>query len=230
VNPFPGYESGELRQNVGLAGLTLRFGQKLSANADYEGASASRTYFRTSLHDYQKGRLRLRYQLLSNLTLSGVFTILHNENPEPGINYNFTSRYNTLSLAWNPRNSKWVSLLGEYSRSTLRSDIRYRDPGFLSTFDKSYYRDNAHTATALVNLILPTPAVFRPTVSFGGSLFISSGSRPTQYYEPTARLGLPMGRHAQWNTEWRWYNLGQPFYLYEGFRTHQFVTGFRLSM
>lgn len=230
VNPFPGVEMGELRQHVGLAGLTVRFAQKLSANVDFEGAAADRTYFRTSLHDYQKGRAQVRYQLLSSLSLSGIFTVLHNENPEPGINYSFTSRNNTLALTWTPGNSKWVSLLGEYTRSTLRSDIFYRDPVFPTAASKSFYRDNAHTGTALVDLTLPGSAAFRPKLAVGGSFFTSSGSRPTQYYEPTLRLGLPIGRRAQWNTEWKWYSLQQPFYIYEGFRTHQFVTGFRLSM
>ncbi len=36
-----GLESSELRQNVGLAGITFRASQKLSANLDFEGASTS---------------------------------------------------------------------------------------------------------------------------------------------------------------------------------------------
>ena len=39
-------------------------------------------------------------------------------------------------------------------------------------------------------------------LTFGGSLFVSSGSRPTRYYEPLARLSVPMGNHVSWNTEW----------------------------
>src|SRR5262249_6209504 len=47
------FEDVELRQQIGLAGFTYRWGQKLSANFDFEGASSSHAYFRTSLYDYQ---------------------------------------------------------------------------------------------------------------------------------------------------------------------------------
>src|SRR5207237_912815 len=48
------FEDVELRQQVGIAGFTFRFNQKLTANFDFEGASSSHAYFRTSLYDYQK--------------------------------------------------------------------------------------------------------------------------------------------------------------------------------
>jgi len=60
-------------------------------------------------------------------------------------------------------------------------------------------------------------------------LFISSGSRPTRYYQPLARLSVPFSKKVSWKTEWRWYGLGEEFYLYEGFRTHTVTTGLRLT-
>src|ERR1039458_3273519 len=76
----PGQESSELRQQVGLAGAN----------------------FRTSLYNYQKMRARARYQLASTLSLQASFSLLNNQNPTPGINYDFLSRQNSLSAAWTP--------------------------------------------------------------------------------------------------------------------------------
>jgi len=42
-----------------------------------------------------------------------------------------------------------------------------------------------------------------------------------------ARVTLPINEHMQFYSEWRWYSLNQPYYLYEGFRTNQFVTAMR---
>ena len=53
----------------------------------------------------------------------------------------------------------------------------------------------------------------------GGSLFISSGSRPTRYYQPLARLSLPLQKHVYWNTEWQYYGFSEQFYYFEKFRT-----------
>jgi hypothetical protein len=70
---------------------------------------------------------------------------------------------------------------------------------------------------------------FTPKLAAGGSFFISSGSQPTSYYQPEAKLWLPLGGHVSWFTEWRYYGYGEAFNLYEGFRTHLVTTGLRLS-
>jgi hypothetical protein len=221
-----GLESSELRQNVGLAGITFRATRKLSANLDFEGASTSHAYFRTSLYNYEKMRARARYQVTARLALQVSFSLLNNQNPSPGINYAFLSRQNSLSATWTP--GKRVSLLGEYTRSTLRSDINYLEPEFL-TPELSLYRDDAHAASALVDLTLPGYSGLAPRLAFGGSLFISSGSRPTSYYQPLARLSIPLHKNLAWNSEYRFYGYAETFYQYEGFRAHLLQTGLRLS-
>jgi hypothetical protein len=221
-----GLESSELRQNVGLAGVTYRVSQKLSANLDYEGASTSHAYFRTSLYNYQKMRARARYQVTAKLALQAGFSLLDNQNPSPGIHYDFLSRQNSLSATWTP--GKRVSVLGEYTRSTLRSNISYLEPEFLVP-ELSLYRDDAHTASALVDLALPGYSSLAPRLAFGGSLFISSGSRPTSYYQPLARLSIPLHKNLAWNSEYRFYGYGEAFSQYEGFRTHILQTGIKLS-
>lgn len=224
-----GQERGELRRHVALAGANLRFAQKLNVNLDFEGSPGDRSYFRTSLHEYQRGRVRARYQLLPSLALSANFNVLQNRNPSPNVNYDFLSRQNTIAAHWTPAGGRRFGVLAEYTRFTLRSELSYLNPGTLDR-ELSFYRDNGHAGTGLLDVTLPGSGGVQPKITVGGSLFASGGSRPTRYYQPLGRLSVPLGRRAQWYGEWRWYALSQPFYLFEGFRNHQFITGFKLTM
>lgn len=218
--------SGQLKRNTGIGGLTYRALDKLTFNLDFEGASSDDIYFRTSLNNYQKGRARARYQLAKALSLQANFQVLNNQNPAQGINYSFQSRDNALSIFWTPDSGKRISLMGEYDRSTLNSNIDYLTLPFL-TPAVSEYRDNAHTATSALNLAIPG---FKDgKLTLGGSMFVSSGSRPSRYYQPLARLSLPVCKHVSWNAEWQYYGFGESFYLYEGFRTNSFITGIRVT-
>ncbi len=225
----PGLNGGELREHVGLAGLNYRAGQKLSVNVDFEGSSADASYFRISLHNYRRLRTRADYQVTGALALGWHSSFLDNENPTRGIEYKSRSRSDTFLLRLAPGGGKRVSLLGEYTRASLRSDISYLTPQDLGTA-RSLYRDNAHVASALLDFNLPKVQGATPRISFGGALFRSSGSRPTNYYQPVGRAQLPLVKHVQWFGEWRWYGYTEPFYLYEGFRTHLFLTGLRLTL
>jgi hypothetical protein len=220
--------SGQLSRNVALAGATFRPWEKLRVNLDYEGASSDDVYFRTSLNDYQKGRARAQFQATPSLTFAANFWVLSNRNPATGVNLDFLGRSNSLSVYWNPGNGKRFSLVGEYDRATIRNDIIYLSLPFLNPAISSY-RDNAHIASAIVNLALPAYSGLTPTVTVGGSLFISSGSRPTTYYQPLGRVSIPLNKHVSWRSEWRWYGLGEAFYLYEGFRAHTLTTGLHLT-
>jgi hypothetical protein len=223
-----GLESSELRQNVGLAGIGFRTGQKVSASVDFEAASSDHAYFRTSLYNYQKMRAQARYQVSPTLALQANFSLLNNQNPSPGINYDFFSRQNSASVMWTPGAGKRISFLGEYTRSTLRSDINYLIPQLLSPA-LSFYRDNAHLANGIIDVALPGYGKLTPRLAFGGSLFISSGSRPSSYYQPLARLSVPLHKNISWNSEYRYYGYGELFYQFEGFRAHILQTGIRLS-
>jgi len=222
----PGQESSDLRQQIGIAGINFRATQKLSFNGEFEGAATDHAYFRTSLYNYQKMRARARYQVARTLALQASFSLLNNQNPTTGINYSFLSRQNSLSAAWTP--SKRVSILGEYTPSTLYSNIGYLEPEFL-TPETSLYRDNAHNASALIDLALPGYAKLAPRLAFGGSLFISSGSRPTTFYQPLVRLSVPLHHNVAWKSEYRYYGYGETFYQYEGFRAHLLQTGLTIS-
>ena len=60
-------------------------------------------------------------------------------------------------------------------------------------------------------------------------MFLSNGSNTTRYYQPLARLLLPINKHIAWNTEWTYYGYQENFYLYESFRTHIITTGLKLT-
>ncbi len=228
LSAFGPLESGQLARNTGLAGVSFRPVQKLSTSVDFEGASSEHDYFRTSLRDYQRLHARARYQATTNLSASADFSYLHNRNPDPGVDYSFDARQSSLSLMWTPNGSKYVSILGDYTRSAVDSAITYLVPQFL-TPERYIYRDNAHIASALVDLNLPRHAGMTGKLTLGGSLFISNGSRPTRYYQPYIRAVAPLYKHVYWTAEWRYYGFGENFYMYEGFRAHLITTGLRLT-
>jgi len=61
---------------------------------------------------------------------------------------------------------------------------------------------------------------------------VSSGSRPTQYYQPLARLSVPIHKHVYWNAQWSYYGFAEglmSFYALEGFRSNQIMTSLRFT-
>lgn len=223
-----GAEEGKMSRHVGIGGVTYKPIQKLSLTADAEGAVSTGEYFRTSLYNYQKVHTKARYQAAKSLSVFFDFTLLDNQTPLAGANYKYQSQGESLSLLWLPNGAKNWEFQGSYSRSTLNSDIGYLNPEFLTPL-QSLYRDDAHTATALFSWNPPHYAGLAAKVTAGGSLFISSGSRPTSYYRPFARVFLPVRKNIAWFTEWTYYDYGEVLYLYEGFRTQLVTTGLRFT-
>lgn len=227
LSAFGPLESGQLARNVGLGGVAFRPVQKISASVDFEDASSDHDYFRTSLQNYERVHARARYQPFANLSATADFSYLNNRNPDPTVRYDFDARQTSLSLMWTPSASKYVTFLGDYTRSTLFSAINYLAPESL-TPARYIYRENSHIASALVDLNLPRYAGAAGKLSIGGSLFISNGARPTRYYQPYVRALLPLYKHVYWVTEWHYYGFGENFFLYEGFSAHLVTTGLRL--
>ncbi len=226
-------DQGKLRRNVGLGAVTYRPIHKLSITGEFEVASSGGAYFRTSLYNYQKVRTLARYQATTSLSLSADFTLLNNQDPLPGVNYDYLAHQESLSFLWTPAGGKIFTFEGSYSRSDLRNNIGYLEPEDLAP-QTSRYRDNSHTATALFNLNLPHLNLphgthFAPKLTAGGSFFISSGSLPSSYYQPIVKLWLPLGKKLNWFTEWRYYGYGEAFFLYEGFHTQLLTTGLRFT-
>ena len=216
---------GRIRMHSGLAGLIARPYSKLSINLDYEFSPGDENYFRTSLQRYHLGKARARWQAFKDVSFAASFQILDNRNPDRAIGYEYQSRVSSASVQWLPKGGKRIGLLGEYSRSTLRSNISFLVP--LGLFSRqSIYLDNAHSATGTLDINLP----HAPRLSVGGSLFRSWGSRPTRYYQPFGRIVAPFAKHIEGYFEWRWYGFSQPLFLLESFRSHQLQLGLRVSM
>ena len=220
-------DSVKLRQNVGIGGFTYRPIQKFSFSAQGESASSGSAYFRTSLYDYQKVRAQARYHT-GPLSFSADFNLLNNQDPQPGVNYDYLSHQESLSIMWSPAGGKVFDFEGSYTRSGLYSNINYLSPATEQSLP-SNYRDNSHIATTLFHINPPHKGAIAPVIVAGGSLVISSGSRPTTYYQPMAKFSLPAGKHLTWFAEWRYYGYNEAFYLYEAFRAHIVTVGLRLT-
>jgi hypothetical protein len=212
-------ESANLRRSVGIAGINYRIGQKFRVTGEAEGSNSDQTFFRTSLLEYEKAHIRARYDVSAQLRIATDFSILNNRNPSPNIELDYSAKVESASVLYTPKAVKWANLLLDYSRTAVYSNILYLVPQTLSP-TPSIYRENGHSLSALASI---------KWLTFGGSLFISSGSRPTTYYQPLARLTVPIEKHIQWISEWRWYSMSELFYVYENFQSSQFMTSLRFS-
>ena len=223
-----GLEEGHIHRNVGLAGFTYRPSAKISVSADFEDGSSVGQYFRTSLYNYQKGRVRGRYQVTPSFSISANASVLNNQNPTTGIRYDFLSHQESASFLYSPSGGKYWDIQGTYTRATLRSDIGYLNPAYETPL-VSFYRDNSHVATALFEGNLPFRLGAPIKLSFGGSFYLSSGSNPTQFYQPVGRLSVPFNKALAWVSEWRYYGFDENFYGYQAFRAQTITTGVRLT-
>jgi hypothetical protein len=212
-------QSANLSRSVGIAGVTYRIGQKFRVSGNAEGSNSNQAYFRDSLQEYEKAHIQARYDISPQWRIATDFSLLNNSNPNPNIRLDYSAKAESASVYFAPKDAKWANLLLDYSRTAVRSNILYLVPQTL-TPTPSIYRENGHSLTALATM---------RWVSFGGTLFISSGSRPTNYYQPLARLTVPLHKHVQWISEWRWYSMSEVFFTYENFQSNQFMTSLRLS-
>lgn len=215
-------ERGTLKRNVVLAGFAFVPNAKLRASWDFEKSFGNNTaYFLTSLTDYTKSRLNVQYKPMEKLQFSFVSSVLKNSAPTPVV-ANSSSFWTTgASLAYTPINR--ISFVGEYTYTDFSTNYGYLIPTTFNTAI-SIYDERANTASGYVELGFKG---FQ--ASLGGSLFISSGSRPTRFYQPLARLSFRINRYLDWKTEWHYYCLGETLYQYEGFRANTFATGLRIS-
>ncbi|MFN0101861.1 MAG: hypothetical protein ACKV2U_07200 [Bryobacteraceae bacterium] len=218
-----GTNTGTLRRHTGTAGGTLRLRPKLTVFADAEVARSSAVLFRTSLADFEKYRVRARYEVSASLNVQANFGDLRNRNPPEFGLFDLRQRQAAAAIQWLPRGGKRVKLIGEYARSSLRSAIDYTGPQSLAR-ERSEFADNGHTVSAFVDAGLRHGA----TLSVGGASYRSSGSRPSRFHQPQIRLTAPLRKNVHVLAEYRWFSFSQPFYRVELFRTHQFMAGIRV--
>jgi hypothetical protein len=108
----------------------------------------------------------------------------------------------------------------------VQSNIFYLAPQNLQP-QPSFHRDNEHTVTSLWRWKLPSVEGHRSELTVGGSVFLSSGSRPSSYFQSLARLTTPLTKKLAFFTEWRYYGYGEVFFVFEGFRSHLITAGLR---
>ena len=225
---LPGAQFATLRRQVGLGGITWRPGTRWSAAADAEVGRGSGAWFRTSLYDYRKVRATGSAKLTSTLRLSLDYRTLHNDNPYSGVSYRFDTHQEAASLNWAPKGER-LDLQASYEHCGYNSSIAYLQPQILVSA-VSNYREACHTMSGLVSASLKSPVKGMPIkLLAGGSAVLTAGSRPTTYYQPTARVNVPLTKKIGLFAEWRYYGLNETFYMYEAFRTHILTTGLRFT-
>jgi hypothetical protein len=220
------FESASLSQQAGLGGIALRVKDRLRVNGDFEGGSANQSFFRTSLHDYEKFRGRAEFKLFDGLKLSGDFLLLRNHNPDPSVQLNFLSHAESAALSWTPAKSEAFDIVLDYTRSHLNSDVYFLVPQTLTSSYSQYLEDSSE-ATAFIQLTPWEVIGHRPRLSFGGAFFSSTGSRPTKFYQPTARVTVPLFKHLEGSFQWSWYGFSDVLYPFEGFRSNETMITFR---
>ena len=118
--------------------------------------------------------------------------MLDNQNPAPDIRNRFPEPRQFPVVLLDAQGGKRITVTGEYDRSTVHSNIDYLLLPFLCAGRFGLSRQRAHSHLGH-RRGLPAYAGMAPKLTFGGSLVISSGSRPTsQYYQPLARLSIPL--------------------------------------
>jgi len=218
------YDTGQLRRSVALAGVRINPFHNASVTWDFEKSWGASTYFLTSLADYTKSHVQARYHPSQKLQFGFDSTVLNNSNPAATTPNSFSDLANSLSMAFVP--NKEFAIVGDYTRSAFSSSYGYINPPFL-TNAVSNYDERSHSASGALELGFPGWTGLR--FAAGGSLFVSEGTRPTSFYQPMARLSVRINRHVDWKSEWHYYGMSEPYYIYEGFRAHTFATGLRIS-
>jgi hypothetical protein len=211
-----------IRRQMGSGAATWRATDKFSLTGETEIASSGGEYFRTSLYNYRKARALGRYRLSNTLHLSATYNILSNRNPNLDASYKFLVHQESAAISWTPAKKNY-SFEGSYEHCSYQSHIGYLIPQTLSSAE-SIYREDCHTISGYFN------GGYRGArLIAGGSAVLTSGSRPTTYYQPTVKLTAPLRKHIGWFAEWHYYGFGETFYMYESFRAHVFTTGLRFS-
>jgi hypothetical protein len=211
-----------IRQQIGQGAVTWRAGQKFSLTGETEIGSSGGAYFRTSLYNYRKVRALGRYQLSKSLHLSGTYNLISNHNPNVGADYKFLVHQESAQISWNPA-GKSYNFEGSYEHCGYHSQIGYLVPETLATAE-SIYAEYCHTISSYFN-----GTYKKSKLTAGGSAVLTSGSRPTTYYQPVVKLSLPLRKNIGWFAEWRYYGFGEPFYMYEAFHAHLIITGLRFT-
>ena len=216
-----------LQRNVGMGTVSWRPGANVTLSGDAEVGRSGGTYFRTSLYNYQKVRAMARYRFWKYWDLSGDFRVLTNQNPLAGSSYHYLARQESATLTWTPT-AKKISAAATWEHCTYQSSVGYLIPQLL-TAAASVYREDCHRISGLISAGVPGIHKHSITLEAGGAAVLTSGSRPTTDYQPSAKFTAPISAKVAAFGEWRYYGFGELFYQYESFRAHLITLGVRLT-
>lgn len=216
---------GRERHRAVLAGMDLKLRKDLSFSMEGEVSSGAAAYFRVSPLISRKFKVRGRYKPRPSISVTASFNLGHSENDTPSINYGYDAKQTAVTFFFAPREGKRFSLSLEYMRSIVESDIRVLELPFYTPGTSPYLQD-AHSASAFLNLNLIRGA----KVGMGGTLLVSDGSRPTNFYQPRIELSVPVRGRVGWFSEWRYYGYREDGFRFENFTSHLLAVGLRLKL
>ncbi|MDE3195528.1 MAG: MtrB/PioB family outer membrane beta-barrel protein [Acidobacteriota bacterium] len=219
---IPAVSHEYISRHVGMGGATWRPSSRLSLTGEFEIGSSTGEYFRTSLYDYKKVRAMGRYRILDTLNISGDYSILTNRDPNLDASYKYINHREAVTLNWNPA-KKHYNMEASYEHCGYHSQIGFLVPALLSP-DLSVYTEYCHAVTALLHA-----AYGKVEFSGGGAVSLVSGSSPTAYYQPVAKVSYSVTKNMGLFAEWRYYGLNEAFYLFESFRTQMLTAGLRFT-
>jgi hypothetical protein len=224
-----GNERLALDRSAWLVGYRVLPVKRLTMTGDFEFGDGKKTYYRTGLMNSNRYRVQNRLTLPWNFFLNANYSRFDNENPTSGINYSYSAQSGSGSLQWMPGGGKNVTVVADYTRSQIKSDINYLYPlGLFSV--ASNYRDAAHTGSLLADVRIPVTKSYAGRMTFGGAMVKTTGTRPTNYYQPQGRLQLPVTPKLDFFSEWHYWGLHESVYSVEGFRAHSYTGGIRITL
>ena len=206
--------------------------KSLLSPADAEVATSTGAYFRTSLYNYQKVRAQGRYQVVNSLNLAVDFTLLNNQNPTPGVNFDAKANQESPLFVLGPGGGETLGTAGVLwpFLSAVEHWLSFAagpDAADLALHRQFPHRHGAvHRESAGSDAGRPRQ---RPRSRRADpSSVLREAARPV-IINPLAKAMVPIAKNVNWVSEWRYYGYGEAFYLYEGFRTHLVTTGLRFT-
>lgn len=218
---------GTQRHKAVLSGLEFKPLKTLSLSAEGEAkVGTSEDFFRVGLPELNKFKLRARYKPRPWMNLSLTHSWLEGSNDTPGVNSEFHVRQTSANLMLAPGGGKRVNFSLDYMNSATDSNIlALVNPALFQTGNSNYFM-NSHSAGAWCDVHLLRGA----RLDFGGSMLLSSGTRPTNFYQPRVLLSAPITARTLWTAEWRYYGFREELYPAENFNSQQFSLGMRLKL
>jgi hypothetical protein len=220
-------ETRDVKRNQADLGLALKLHNRLRANVDYRNSRGDAVFFRTDQLRYWRVRVRARYQI-NGATEVGVSTSTWNNDSDASeIRFFERSRETSVDLEYFPFNDRRLGLSASYTRGTFRSDLPFIVPQNFQ-MEQSIYRDRGHTGS----LSFTANPTLRLQAEAGGTFFISTSpqndgtqTRPTRFYNPTARLTFKSTETISFFGEWDWHSYSNRAFETESYRAHLLTTG-----